>query len=156
MWLKFCTLVPWVNPWGCFFHFFKILIFKGVVTSFSPKTRLKTLGQAGDFKNGSISLKFCTLVCWMNPWGFYFYFFKIFIFKGVVTSFSPKTRLKTLRPAVYFKDYPIWLKSCTLVPWVNWNSISFWILQLGLRNDLKDTEVEPVRLARSTVTEKQS
>ena len=26
-WLKFGTLVPWVNTWGCFFHFFKIFIF---------------------------------------------------------------------------------------------------------------------------------
>ena len=30
--------------------------------------------------------------------------------------------------------------------------ISLWILQLGLREILKDTEVEPVRLARSTVS----
>jgi len=27
IWLKFGTLVPWVNIWGCFFHFSKILIF---------------------------------------------------------------------------------------------------------------------------------
>ena len=25
-WLKFGTFVPWVNIWGCFFHFSKILI----------------------------------------------------------------------------------------------------------------------------------
>ena len=124
-------ILGWIP--GVIFSFFKIFIFRDVVTSFSPKTRLKTLGHAGDFKNGPIWLKFCTLVPWVNPWGCFFHIFKILIFRGVVTSISPKTRLKTLGPAVDFKNYPIWLKFCTLVPWVNWNSLSFWILQLGLR-----------------------
>ena len=110
IWLKFCTLDPWINPWGYFFHFFKILIFSGVVTSFSPKTRLKTLGQSGDFRNGPIWLKFCTLDPWVNPWGCFFHFFKILIFRGVVTSFSPKTRLKTLGQPGDFKNGPIRLK----------------------------------------------
>ena len=45
IWLKFCTLVPWVNTWGCFFIFLKILIFGAWGTSFSAKTRLKLLGR---------------------------------------------------------------------------------------------------------------
>ena len=91
---------------------------------------LKTLG---DFKNGLIWLKFCTLVPWVNTWGCFFHFFKFLIFKGVVTSFSPKTRLKTLGQAGHFNNGSIWLIFCTLDPWVNWNPLSFWILQLGLR-----------------------
>ena len=43
---------------GVFFSFFQ-----------SPKTRLITLGYAGDLKNDPIWLRFCTLVTWVNPWG---------------------------------------------------------------------------------------
>ena len=35
---------------------------------------LKTLGQAGDFKNGPIWLKFCTVNPWVNPWVCFFIF----------------------------------------------------------------------------------
>ena len=74
--LAFLSLIPGVF----FFHLFKISIFKGVVTSFSPKTRLKTLGRAGDFKKGPIWLRFCTLDPWVNPWGYFFHCFKISFF----------------------------------------------------------------------------
>ena len=39
-----------------------------------------TLGQSGDFKNGRILLKFCTLVPRVNIWGF----FSFFVFSKVV------------------------------------------------------------------------
>ena len=42
----------------------------------------KTLGQPGDFKNGPIWLKFCTLLPWVNTWRCLFYFLKILIFKA--------------------------------------------------------------------------
>ena len=59
----------------------------GVVTSFT-QNEAETLGQSGDFKNVSIWLKFCTLGPWVNTWGYFFHFFKILIFMGVVTSFT--------------------------------------------------------------------
>ena len=55
IWLKFCTLGPWVNTWGCFFHFLKILIFGAWGRVFFSQNKLilakKLLGQPGDFKN---------------------------------------------------------------------------------------------------------
>ena len=78
IWLKFGTLVPLVNIWGCFFHFSKILIFGAWVQVFS-QNEAKTLGQPGGFKNGSIWLKFGTHVPWVNIWG-RFHFSKILIF----------------------------------------------------------------------------
>ena len=41
IWLKFGTLVPWVNTWGCFLHSLKILI-HGAWDEFSP-TGLKLI-----------------------------------------------------------------------------------------------------------------
>ena len=87
--LKFCTLVPWVNIWGCFFHFFKIFIF-GAKGPFLAQNGSKTLGQPGDFKNGPILLKFCTLVPWVNIWESFFSFFQNFHFWGHGTLFGPK------------------------------------------------------------------
>ena len=75
IWLKFGTLVPWVNIWRCFFHFLKIFIFKCVVTSFR-QNKAKTFGQYGDFKNNRIWLKFVTFVPWVNIWGCFFHFLK--------------------------------------------------------------------------------
>ena len=46
-----CTLVPWVNIWGCFFIFQKFW-FLGPGTF--CRNEAKSLGQPGDFKNGWI------------------------------------------------------------------------------------------------------
>ena len=69
IWLKFGTLFPWVKSLaGLFFHFFKILIFRGVVTSFSPKKGQKLVGTLETLKVVRFGwLKFGTLVPWMNP-----------------------------------------------------------------------------------------
>ena len=86
IWLKFGTLVPWVNIWGCFFSFFENFDFWGLGTSFSPKRGW----QPGDFKNGPIWLKFCTLAHWVNTLGCVFHFFKIFIFGAWGRVLAPK------------------------------------------------------------------
>jgi len=53
------------------FLFFQIFIF-GPVGPFFPKD----LGHPKELKNGTIMLKFGTLVDWMNTWGFIFIFSK--------------------------------------------------------------------------------
>jgi len=40
----------------------------------------KTLGQPREVKNVLIMLKIDTFVAWMNAWGCFFYFLKIFLF----------------------------------------------------------------------------
>ena len=49
IWLKFGTLVPWVNIWRCFFHFSKVLIF-GALGRVFCQNEAKTLGQPGGLK----------------------------------------------------------------------------------------------------------
>ena len=65
----------WVNIIGGVFFFliFKIFWFFGPGHDFFAKTRLKSLAQAGDFKNGLIWMKFSTL----DPWVCYFKDWKI-------------------------------------------------------------------------------
>ena len=45
--LKFGTLTVWVNPWGCLFHFLKILIFGLRVLVLGPEIDRKPWGTQG-------------------------------------------------------------------------------------------------------------
>ena len=67
IWLKFGTLVPWVNIYlGEFsLHFSKILIFR-VFGRIFHRNKDRTLGQPGDFKNDLIWLRFGTYLRWVN------------------------------------------------------------------------------------------
>ena len=94
IWLKFGTLVPWVNIWGLFFHFPKILIF-GAWGRVFHQNEAKSLGQPGDFKNGRIWLKFGTLDPWVNVLGCFFHFLKILMF-GAWGRVSRQNEAKTL------------------------------------------------------------
>ena len=78
IWLKFCTLVPWVNIRENFFHLSKILIFEAWERVLS-QYEAKALGEPGDFKNGRIWLKFGTLVPCMNTWECVFHFQNLFL-----------------------------------------------------------------------------
>ena len=60
IWLKFGTLVLWVNTWGCFFPFLKILI--------------KTSGRSREGVNDQICMKYGTLIDFGNTWRFISYF----------------------------------------------------------------------------------
>ena len=82
---------------GNFSHLFQNFYIWGFETSFSAKTRLKTLGHAGHFKNGPIWLKFCTLAHWVNTLGCVFHFFKIFIFGAWGWVLAPKRGWKLWR-----------------------------------------------------------
>ena len=44
IWLKFGTLFPWVNTWGAFFHFLKILIFGVFMGPKTPQNGPQTFG----------------------------------------------------------------------------------------------------------------
>ena len=57
------------------YSLFENFDFLGLGTSFSPKRGW----QPGDAKNVRIWMKFCTLVLWINIWGWYFHFLKILI-----------------------------------------------------------------------------
>ena len=61
IWLKFGKLAHLMNPW-VFFSFFENFDFLGLGTSFFFQKEAKTLRHPGDFKDGRIWLKFCTLV----------------------------------------------------------------------------------------------
>ena len=126
IWLKFGTLVPWVNTWGCFFHFFKILIF-GPRGPFFGQIWSKPSGQPGEPKNWWIWLKFGTLVPLVNIWGFFFHFFKIFIF-GAWGRVFVQNEAKTLGQPREPKNGRIWLKFGTHVPhlFLGWISDSFF------------------------------
>ena len=49
IWLKFGTLAPWVNTWGCFFPFLKNFIF-GPWEQVFAQDEARTLGQTGEPK----------------------------------------------------------------------------------------------------------
>ena len=110
IWLKFCTLVPWVNIWEWFFLFLKILIF-GAWGRIFRQNEAKTLGQPGDFKNGRIWLKFCTLVPWVNIWECFYHFLKILIF-GAWGRVFRQNEAKTLGQPGDFKNCYQMLQSC--------------------------------------------
>ena len=59
----------------------------------------ETLGQPGDPKSCRICLKFGTLVPWVNTWGCFFHFLKIFIF-GATGPVGPKRSRKTVKKAM--------------------------------------------------------
>ena len=126
--LKFDTLVPWINTWGCFFHFLKILIF-GPRGPFFRSKRAKTLGQPREPKNYWIWLKFGTHVLWANTWGCFFHFLKILIF-GPRGPFFRSKRAKTLGQPREPKNYWIWLKFGTHVLWANTWGCFFYFLKI--------------------------
>ena len=76
----------WIH--GVYFSFFQNFHFYGRGHNISPKRGW----EAGDFKNGRIWLKFCTLVPWVNTWGSFNIFSK-FSFLRAWSQFFAKTRL---------------------------------------------------------------
>lgn len=94
--VKFGTLIAWVNPWGCFFDFFKILIFGPLWSVSGPKMGCKPLGCCREGVSGPISLKFGTLIAWVNVWGWFSHFFKILIFGPLGPVSGPKMDRKPL------------------------------------------------------------
>ena len=152
--MKFSTLGPWVNPWGWFFHFFKIFIYKDVVTIFHQNEawRLEASKMIGFDWN-------------LHTWSlgeslgmFFFHFFKIFIFKGVVTSFSPETRLwgtlETSKMGLFDWNFVHilflfhFLKILIFGAWGRVNLLSNILLMftIGPTSNLIFTEVEPSAL----------
>ena len=57
IWLKFCTLAPWVSIWGHFFFYFSKISISGAWGRVFSQNEAKTSGQPGDQKDG-IWLKF--------------------------------------------------------------------------------------------------
>jgi len=55
IWLKFGTLVPWVNTWGYFF-IFEIFIFGALGPFSGPKLAQKPMGQPREPKSSWIWL----------------------------------------------------------------------------------------------------
>ena len=159
---------------GWFCHFFKIFIFKGVVTSFR-QNEAKTLGQPGDFKNGRILLKFGTLVPWVNIWGCFFHFLKIMIFGawGRVFHQNEAGSLETVKMVgfgwnlvqlflgwisrgIFFNFWKFWFlgpgdeffTKTRLIVWGRLEISKMFCFTTGPLNNLKILKLSPVRLAR--------
>ena len=91
IWLKFCTLVSWVNI--CFFNS-KILIFKAWERVFA-KTRLNLWGSLETLKKKldlAEILHTCSLSEYISGFLFFFTFQKIWFF-GPDDEFSPSVRV---------------------------------------------------------------
>ena len=88
IWLKFCTLVPWVNIWGCFFHFQKFW-FLGPGDEFFLKTRLKLWGSLDTSKIVRFGWNFAHLFLGWKPGSTFLTFWK-FWFLGPGLGPSPK------------------------------------------------------------------
>ena len=113
--LKFGTLALWANTWGCFFHFFKILIFGPWGGVFRPKMDRKPLGQPREAKHCWMFLKFGTLVLLANTKWPFIPFSKILIFGPWVRVFGPKMDQKPSGKPREAKICWMFLKFGTLV-----------------------------------------
>ncbi len=116
IWLKFCTLASWVNTLGIFLIYFKIFIFGALRRVLVPKRGWKLWGMLDTSKMVRFDWNFSHTCSLSEYLGLCFPFFQNFHFWSLGTSFSAKTRLKTLAQAEHFKNDSIWLKFCTLAP----------------------------------------
>ena len=144
--LKFATLIPWVNTWGCFFIFRKFwflgpgdhLMAQKLWSSLeSPKIR------------SDLAEIWHTLVPWVNIWGYFFQYLKFFIF-------GPWGQVFVQNQAKNFLDSR---ESPKMIGFgwnlVNWIRVNIWVCSLvenlyfhALMTSLKAkkcwrTEVEP-------------
>ena len=119
IYLKFDTFVDCVNPWGCVFLFFWKFRFLGPGDSYLDRKWTKNLrGHSKEGINVQICLKFGTLIVWLNPWGIFLCFKKLYFWIQGTQSWTlngPKT-VGHSRECI---NGQICQKFGTLITWVN-------------------------------------